>query len=56
MPTSSLGEAYDTCQAITRRQARNFYYGIRLLPADRRAALCAVYAPARPPMRGPGAR
>ena len=28
-------------------QARNFYYGIRLLPPDKRAALCALYALAR---------
>ena len=28
-------------------QARNFSYGIRLLPRDQRAALCAVYALAR---------
>ena len=28
-------------------QARNFYYGIRLLPGAKRAALCAVYALAR---------
>jgi phytoene synthase len=39
--------AYSTCEAITRTQARNFHYGIRLLPPDRRAALCAVYALAR---------
>jgi 15-cis-phytoene synthase len=47
MPTSTMQEAYDACQTITRTQARNFHYGIRLLPADRRAALCAVYALAR---------
>jgi phytoene synthase len=39
--------AYSTCEAITRTQARNFHYGIRLLPPERRAALCAVYALAR---------
>ena len=47
MPTSTVQQAYDACQSITREQARNFHYGIRLLPADRRAALCAVYALAR---------
>jgi 15-cis-phytoene synthase len=47
MPTSTMQQAYDACQTITRTQARNFHYGIRLLPADRRAALCAVYALAR---------
>jgi phytoene synthase len=40
-------EAYRHCEAITRKQAANFYYGIRLLPHDRRRAMCAVYAFAR---------
>jgi len=39
--------AFGVCESITRAQARNFYYGIRLLPGDKRAALCAVYALAR---------
>jgi phytoene synthase len=43
----TLEQAYSTCEEITRTEARNFYYGIRLLPRDRRAALCAVYALAR---------
>ena len=47
MVSPTLQEAYTTCEEITRTEARNFYYGIRLLPADRRAALCAVYALAR---------
>lgn len=47
MLTPTLEQAYATCEQITREQARNFFYGIRLLPADRRAALCAVYALAR---------
>lgn len=36
-----------TCALITRREAANFYYGIRLLEPERRLALCAVYAFAR---------
>ena len=32
------------CRDITRRQARNFYYGLKLLPEPKRAALYAVYA------------
>jgi 15-cis-phytoene synthase len=43
----SIGDAYATCADITRTQARNFYYGIRLLPTDKRNALCALYALAR---------
>lgn len=45
--TGSLVEDYRTCEVITREQARNFSYGIRLLPAQRRKALSAVYALAR---------
>ena len=35
------------CAQITRRQAANFYYGMRLLPAPKREALFAIYAFAR---------
>ncbi|MFB9235674.1 presqualene diphosphate synthase HpnD [Plantactinospora siamensis] len=45
--TTTLAEAYARCAEITRVEARNFYYGIRLLPPDKRAVLCAVYALAR---------
>jgi phytoene synthase len=44
---AQLTEAFAATESITRSQARNFYYGIRLLPRDKRAALCAVYALAR---------
>lgn len=44
---TTVEDAYRECEAITRDQARNFYYGIRLLPAPKRAVLCAVYALAR---------
>jgi 15-cis-phytoene synthase len=43
----SVDEAFDRCESITRTEARNFYYGIRLLRPRKRAALCAVYALAR---------
>ncbi len=46
-PAISTSEAYDRCEAITRAQAANFYYGIRLLPRERRRAMCAAYAFAR---------
>jgi phytoene synthase len=39
--------AYAQCEAITRREAKNFSYGIRLLKAPERQALSAVYALAR---------
>jgi phytoene synthase len=40
-------QAYRECEAITWSQARNFAYGIRLLPSGKRQALAAVYAFAR---------
>jgi 15-cis-phytoene synthase len=40
-------DAYGHCESVTRAQAANFFYGIRLLPRDRRRAMCAVYAFAR---------
>jgi 15-cis-phytoene synthase len=39
--------AYRCCEEITWSQARNFSYGIRLLPPAKRQALAAVYAYAR---------
>jgi phytoene synthase len=45
--TDRLPAAQRTCAQITRAQARNFYYGIRLLSPPKRTALCAVYALAR---------
>jgi phytoene synthase len=47
LPTVDVGAARAHCEQITRDQARNFHYGIRLLPPDKRAALCAIYALAR---------
>jgi phytoene synthase len=45
--TATVESAYVACEDITRDQARNFHYGIRLLPPAKRNALCAVYALAR---------
>lgn len=39
--------AYRHCESVVRSQARNFSYGIRLLPEPKRQALSAVYAFAR---------
>ena len=39
--------AYRQCEQITRQQAKNFSYGIALLPGRKRRALSAVYAFAR---------
>ena len=43
----SVEAAYARCEAITTEQARNFSYGIKLLPPQKRRALSAVYAFAR---------
>lgn len=43
----NLDDAYDRCEAITRTEARNFSYGIRLLPTPKRRAMSALYAVAR---------
>lgn len=44
---TDVGLAYRRCEEITRNEARNFSYGIRLLPAQKRAAMSALYAFAR---------
>jgi phytoene synthase len=42
-----LDEAYRECERITWTQARNFAYGIRLLPYAKRRGLAVIYAFAR---------
>jgi phytoene synthase len=36
--------AYSYCETVTGQQARNFAYGIRLLPTSKRRAMSALYA------------
>jgi phytoene synthase len=48
-PTSLLNEARlansrEFCEQLTRRAARNFYYGLKLLPEPKRSAMFALYA------------
>jgi phytoene synthase len=45
--SNELEQAYEHCEAVTREQAANFFYGIRLLARERRRSMCAVYAFAR---------
>ena len=47
IPAVEVELAYRACEDITRRAAANFYYGIRLLPREKRQAMSAVYAFAR---------
>ncbi len=44
---TGLEAAYDYCQALTKREAKNFYYGFMLLPHHQRRAIYAAYAFAR---------
>jgi phytoene synthase len=39
-----LSRSRDFCERLTRRQARNFYYGLRLLPPLQRRSMFALYA------------
>jgi phytoene synthase len=43
----NVADAYRECERITGEQARNFSWGIKLLPPPKRTALSAVYAMAR---------
>ncbi|MEU3519884.1 presqualene diphosphate synthase HpnD [Streptomyces sp. NPDC006654] len=46
-PLIDVEAAYLYCHEVTRREAKNFSYGIRLLPLPKRQAMSAVYALAR---------
>jgi len=39
-----LAESRAYCERLTRTQARNFYYGLKLLPEPKRSAMFALYA------------
>jgi len=40
----SLTQSYAWCERLARTQAGNFYHAFRLLPANKRRAMCALYA------------
>jgi phytoene synthase len=40
----AVTDAVRACEAVTRSRARNFWWGLRLAPMDRRWAMYAVYA------------
>lgn len=40
----TVSEAARYCRRITRRRARNFYYGLKLAPEPQRSALFSIYA------------
>ncbi|WP_250847036.1 phytoene/squalene synthase family protein [Aquisphaera insulae] len=41
---ATLSASYAYCDELARREAKNFYLAFRLLPADRRPAMSALYA------------
>jgi len=47
VPTIRTTEAYGEVERLTRRRARNFAYGIMVLPREKRRAIAAIYAFAR---------
>lgn len=44
MLASALESSYRYCEKTTKERAKNFFYGIRLLPEERRRSMCAMYA------------
>jgi phytoene synthase len=42
--SGDLKESYAWCEKVARAQAKNFYYSFLLLPAEKRQAMCAIYA------------
>ncbi len=40
----TTAKAYAFCRDLARREAKNFYWAFRVLPAHKRDAICAVYA------------
>ena len=47
MSAAAVDKAYAEVQRVTRERAKNFAYGIMVLPAEKRRAIAAVYAFAR---------
>ncbi|MDL4774879.1 MULTISPECIES: presqualene diphosphate synthase HpnD [Thermomonosporaceae] len=43
----TVSDGYQHCERVVRDQARNFAYGIRLMPGPKRRAMSAIYAFAR---------
>lgn len=41
---SSLDESYALCERIARKTGKNFYYSFLVMPREKRAAMCAIYA------------
>jgi phytoene synthase len=44
LDSQELARSYTYCERLARREAGNFYHAFRLLPADQRRAMCALYS------------
>ena len=44
IPPFLINTSYDYCEALTIREAANFYHSFKYLPDDKRRAMCAYYA------------
>jgi phytoene synthase len=44
LDAATLAKSRDFCRDITKREAKNFYYGLKLLPEPKRSAMYALYA------------
>ncbi len=42
--TPNLEKSYAHCEFVAKTQAKNFYYSFLTLPADKKAAMCSIYA------------
>jgi phytoene synthase len=42
--TQALSHSRDYCRTLTKKAARNFYYGLKLMPEPKRSAMYALYA------------
>lgn len=40
----TLAESFHYCQTVTHQEAKNFYYGLRLMPEPKRSSMYAIYA------------
>jgi phytoene synthase len=44
MMPCTLSESYAHCAQVAKTEARNFYYSFVVLPPEKKAAMCAIYA------------
>jgi phytoene synthase len=42
--SEALARSYAHCMSVAKREAKNFYYSFTVLPREKKAAMCAIYA------------